>query len=117
LQAQAALRESFPLSATTRWWEGLETASPDGFTHEDGKRTFALSELLVRPAWRRRGLAKALHDELLSSRPEERATLLSRPDNDPAQAAYAKWGWQKVAKLRPAWENAPRFDVLNKDLS
>jgi ribosomal protein S18 acetylase RimI-like enzyme len=102
----------FPLPAKTRWWEGMQSPVPDGFTDEDGRRTFALSELMVRPAWRRRGIAKALHDELLGSRPEERATLLARPDNAPAQAAYAKWGWQKAAELRPAWDNAPRYDVL-----
>jgi GNAT superfamily N-acetyltransferase len=102
----------FPLPPTTRWWEGIQTSVPAGFTDEDGRRTFALSELLVRPAWQRRGIARALHDELIGSRSEERATLLARPDNAPAQAAYAAWGWQKVAKLRPSWENAPLFDVL-----
>ncbi|MEV1287915.1 GNAT family N-acetyltransferase [Micromonospora sp. NPDC049679] len=102
----------FPLPRGTRWWEGLQTPVPDDFTHETGRRTFALSELLVRPTWRRRGIAKALHDELLNSRPEERATLLARPDNEPAQATYAKWGWQKVAELCPNWEHAPLFDVL-----
>ncbi len=107
----------FPLSTSTRWWNGLETALPEDFTREDGRRTFALCELLVRPVWRRRGIAEALHEKLLSGRSEERATLLARPDNAPAQAAYAEWGWQKVAKLRPAWENAPRFDVLTRDLA
>lgn len=102
----------FPLPANSRWWEGLQTPVPDGFTQEDGQRTFALSELLVRPKWQRRGIAKALHDELLDRRPEQRVTLLARPDNAAAQAAYAKWGWRKAAELRPGWEGAPLFDVL-----
>lgn len=102
----------FPLQPSTRWWQGLTTPVPDGFTSEDGRRTFALSELLVRPAWRRRHVAKALHDQLLGARPEQRATLLARPDNAPAQAAYANWGWQKVARLHPDWDHAPHFDVL-----
>ncbi|GAB3811218.1 GNAT family N-acetyltransferase [Micromonospora zhanjiangensis] len=102
----------FPLPPTTRWWDGIQGPVPDGFTREDGHRTFALSELLVHPDWQGRGVARALHGELLGSRSEERATLLARPDNTVAQAAYRSWGYRKVAKLRPDWEHAPTFDVL-----
>jgi ribosomal protein S18 acetylase RimI-like enzyme len=100
------------LAPATRWWDGLTTDVPDGFTHESGHRTFAFSELMVRDAWRGRGVAHALHDELLASRSEERATLLVRPENTTAQTAYQRWGWRKAAELRPAWENAPLYDVL-----
>ncbi|WP_327037967.1 GNAT family N-acetyltransferase [Micromonospora maris] len=102
----------FPLASDTTWWHGIEEPYPAGFTEEDGRRTFALSELLVRPAWQRQGIAQALHDELVGARPESRMTLLARPDNAPAQAAYRSWGWQRVTRLRPAWDNAPLFDVL-----
>ena len=102
----------FPLPPTTRWWQGLQTPVPEGFTEEDGTRTFAISEIMVRARWRRQGIARALHDELLANRPEPRATLLAEPDNKPAQAAYAAWGWRRVAELRPHWNNAPRYDVL-----
>ncbi|MGC4755910.1 GNAT family N-acetyltransferase [Micromonospora trifolii] len=102
----------FPLSPQTRWWEGIQDPVPPGFTGENGTRTFALSELLVHTGWRRHGIASALHDELVASRSETRATLLVRPDNTAAQTAYAVWGWRKVTKLRPNWENAPVFDVL-----
>ncbi|MEU6025105.1 GNAT family N-acetyltransferase [Micromonospora sp. NPDC047134] len=105
----------FPLPAGTRWWNGIEEPYPAGFTQEDGRRTFALSELLVRPAWQRRGIARALHDELVGARPESRMTLLARPDNAPAQAAYRSWGWRRVTRLCPAWEDAPLFDVLVRD--
>jgi ribosomal protein S18 acetylase RimI-like enzyme len=76
-------------------------ASPDGFTDEDEHRTFAVNEIMVRPEWQRRGVARTVHAELLSRRPEQRATLLAQPDNAPAQAAYARWGWRKVARLKP----------------
>jgi hypothetical protein len=49
--------------------------------------------------------------ELLSRWPELRATLLAEPDNAPAQAAYAQWGWRKVAKLKP-FPDAPVYDAL-----
>jgi ribosomal protein S18 acetylase RimI-like enzyme len=107
----------FALPADTRWWRGLLTEVPPDFRAEDGGRTVAISELLVRAPWRRRGIARALHDEFLAGRRESRATLLVEPDNVPAQAAYAHWGWHKVAQLRPSWDGAPLYDVLVRPLS
>lgn len=101
----------YTLQPGARWWNGLTTPVPDGFTKETGHRTFAFNELMVAPEWQRRGIAHALHDELLSERTEERATLLVRADNEAAQTAYARWGWQKVAKLRP-FPDSPHFDAL-----
>lgn len=101
----------YTLPPNARWWEGLTTAVPDGFTAETGNRTFALNELMVTPEWQGRGVAHALHDELLGSRKVERATLLVRENNTAAQTAYARWGWQKVGKLRP-YPDSPHFDVL-----
>ena len=102
----------FTLPATTAWWRGLLTDVPAGFTDEDGRRTLAISEILVREPWRRQHVGRRLHDMFLSGRSEERATLLVEPDNRPAQAAYAAWGWCKVAQLRPGWAGAPLYDVL-----
>lgn len=101
--------------ATSRWWGGLTTPVPDGFTTETGTRTFALNELMVLPEWRGKGVAHALHDELLRGRDEERATLLVMEDNTAAQNAYAKWGWRKIGKLRP-FPDAPHYDAMMIDL-
>lgn len=101
----------YTLPPNGRWWNGLTTPVPDGFTEETGERTFAFNELMVTPAWRGKGVAHSLHDELLSGRIEERATLLVREDNDSAQTAYARWGWQKIGKLRP-FPDSPHFDSL-----
>ncbi|WP_208298013.1 GNAT family N-acetyltransferase [Actinophytocola oryzae] len=101
----------YALPTNARWWEGLTTPVDEGFTDETGRRTFALNELMVVPEWQGKGVAHALHDALLGGRTEERATLLVREDNASAQTAYARWGWHKVAKLRP-YSDAPHFDAL-----
>ena len=102
----------WPLRAGSTWWDGLLTPVDPGFTTEDGHRTFALSEIMVRQDLTGHGLAHRLHDELLTKRPEQRATLLVEPDNTTAYRAYTRWGWSKVAELRPAWPDAPIWDVL-----
>jgi GNAT superfamily N-acetyltransferase len=102
----------WPLAAKTDWWTGLVSEPVPGFTVEDGRRTFALSEIMVREDHAGRGIAHALHDELLRGRSEERATLLVRPANTFAYRAYTRWGWQQVAALRPDWPDSPMFDVL-----
>ena len=102
----------WPLGPDTAWWGGLEEEPEPGFTEETGSRTFALSEIMVRQTWTGRGIAHRLHDELLNTRPETRATLLVEADNDQAYRAYRSWGWRQVSRLRPRWENAPTFHVL-----
>ncbi|MFI2279722.1 GNAT family N-acetyltransferase [Nocardia beijingensis] len=108
----------WPLTAETRWWDGLELDQGDqaSFTAENGSRTFAFSEIMVRKQFTGKGVARALHDELLEGRPEQRATLLVRPDNHRAYDNYRRWGWHRVGTLRPDWPDAPRFDVLMRDL-
>jgi GNAT superfamily N-acetyltransferase len=102
----------WPLPPDTAWWGNLISEPEPGFTVEDGHRTFAFSELMVRQRWTGQGVAHALHDELLLRRRETRATLLVRPENTMAYRAYNRWGWRPVAQLRPSWPDAPLMDVL-----
>ncbi|MEV5833473.1 GNAT family N-acetyltransferase [Nocardia sp. NPDC052112] len=108
----------WPLHENTAWWGGfeLEKGNAADFTAENGSRTFGLSEIMVRSELTGRGIARALHDELLGNRPEQRATLLVRPDNTRAYTTYRKWGWSRVGTLKPSWPDAPTFDVLIRDL-
>jgi ribosomal protein S18 acetylase RimI-like enzyme len=100
------------LQPDSAWWKGLVGEVGPGFTDEDGKRTFAFSEFMVRARYAGQGIGRALHDELLAPRNEERASLLVRPENATAYRRYTRWGWRKAAELRPAVPNAPLMDVL-----
>lgn len=106
-----------PLSAKTRWWEGMLDPVDPSVTAEDGHRSFAVIELAVRRDRRRQGIGRVLHDTLLAGRTEERAVLLTRPEPEaaPARAAYAKWGYQTHGRLRPAPE-APVYLALTHPL-
>ena len=101
-----------PLRPSTSWWRELTTPLPADTTAEHPGRTFALTELLVRASWRRQGIGAALHDLILAGRPEERATLTVWPAAAPAQSAFAKWGWRKVARTRDSRPGNPVADVL-----
>jgi ribosomal protein S18 acetylase RimI-like enzyme len=102
------------LPASTQWWSGIEGADAT-LTEETGDRTFAFREILVRKAFQHRGYAHRLHDELLASRPEKRATLLVRSDN-PARLLYSRWGWSRVGLLQP-YPDSPRFESMVLELS
>jgi len=101
-----------PLRPATSWWRDLTTALPDDVTAEHPGRTFALVELLVRASWRRQGIGSELHDLVLANRPEERATLTVLPAAIPAQSAFTKWGWHKIARVRPAEAGEPVADMF-----
>ena len=101
-----------PLRPSTSWWGQLTAPLPEEVTSERPGRTFALTELLVRASWRRQGIAGALHDLILADRSEERTTLTVRPTATPAQHAFRKWGWRKVARTRDGEPGSPVSDVL-----
>ena len=105
----------YTLPAGSRWWRGFRGEVEPALLTETGERTFPLNELMIRTAWRRRGYARALHDALLRNRQEQRATLLVRPDNVAAHAAYRSWGWYKLGELQP-FADSPVFDAMMRQL-
>ncbi|MGN9844814.1 GNAT family N-acetyltransferase [Nonomuraea sp. H19] len=104
------------LLPSTPWWRNLVTPLPESMTTERPGRTWALVELLVRAPWRRRHVARTIHDLLLTGRPEERATLTVLPAATPAVAAYRKWGWRQVGEKRNPLPGAPVFAVMVRGL-
>jgi GNAT superfamily N-acetyltransferase len=107
----------YTLPKNSSWWTGLRgpNADDEEFTREDGTRTFALNELMVHPSWRGHGYGHALHDALLSPRTEQRATLLVRPDNEPARSAYVRWGYRMIGSIQP-FSDSPTFHALVRPL-
>ncbi|MGH3972362.1 MAG: GNAT family N-acetyltransferase [Pseudonocardiaceae bacterium] len=103
------------LPPDTAWWKGAVEPLPEDLTEEYEGRTAALIEMMIRSDYRRRGIAAALHRAFCESRAEQRVTLTVRPDNDPARAGYAKWGYRKVGQIRPA-RRAPVYDAMILDL-
>jgi ribosomal protein S18 acetylase RimI-like enzyme len=101
----------YPLQPGSRWWNGLQTSVPSEFTQEDGKRTFAINEIMVIESLRRQGIATVLHRHLLAGRPESRATLLVEPENVPARNAYLHWGWAPMGMLKP-FSDSPLYESM-----
>jgi ribosomal protein S18 acetylase RimI-like enzyme len=101
-----------PLRPSTSWWRQLTTPLSEEVITEHPGRTFALVELLVRASWRRQGIGETLHDLIMSDRTEERVTLILPPTAGPAQHAFHKWGYRKVARTRDDGPGSPVSDVL-----
>jgi ribosomal protein S18 acetylase RimI-like enzyme len=105
-----------PLRPSTSWWRDLTTAVPSAVTDERPGRTFALTELAVRPSWRRQGIGRALYDLVLDGREEERATLAVLPAATAAQQAFRRCGWQKVARSGDPRPGPPAPGALIYDI-
>lgn len=103
------------LSEGTSWWQGLLDEVTPETIHEDDHRTYAIIELAVTADHRRHGVGTALHQRLVADRPEQRATLLTRPEAQPALAAYTAWGYAQVGRLRPG-NGAPVYLAMLRTL-
>jgi ribosomal protein S18 acetylase RimI-like enzyme len=101
-----------PLRPSTSWWKELTTPLPEETVAEHPGRTFALTELVVRAAWRRQGIGRSLLNLILEGRPEERATLTVPPGATAAQQAFRRYGWNKAARTRGPDPGTPVLDVL-----
>ncbi|MFE9610380.1 GNAT family N-acetyltransferase [Streptomyces sp. NPDC006012] len=75
-----------PAEPGREWWrEYLDPAPADA-------STFAVSELMVRPKWRKRGLGERLHTALFDGRGEAMAVLTVDTKRPRLQAMYEGWG-------------------------
>ncbi|MGW7362954.1 N-acetyltransferase family protein [Streptomyces sp. NPDC054841] len=98
-----------PATPGHEWWRE-HVADPPSDTS-----TFSVSELMVRPKWRKTGAAERLHAALLEVRPEALAVLLVDREHPRVQALYESWGYRKVGERQP-FPDSPRFAVMLQQL-
>ncbi|MQY13781.1 hypothetical protein SRB5_39350 [Streptomyces sp. RB5] len=103
------------LPAGSRWWSGMLKPMPEEYTAEDGTRTLALFELMVRRPWRGTGLAHRIHEELLTGRPEQRVTLLVDPTHPKVKQLYESWSYTNAGDQRP-FPDAPLYATMVRTL-
>ncbi|WP_410538122.1 N-acetyltransferase [Streptomyces sp. KL2] len=108
-----------PLVPGTRWWSSMLQPMPEDFTREDGTRTFAVQEVMVRGPWRGSagaGTSRLLHETLLAERAERRATLLVDPSRSDGRlkAVYESWGYRNIGDQQP-FPDSPRFATMVRD--
>ncbi|GAB3943650.1 hypothetical protein GCM10029976_066580 [Kribbella albertanoniae] len=103
------------LPPTTRWWDHMLNPLPPADTVEDGQRTLALFELMVRKPWRGTGLSTRIHETLLEGRPEERVTLLVEPGHPKVKALYESWGYTNIGDQQP-FPDAPIYATMLRPL-
>jgi GNAT superfamily N-acetyltransferase len=90
------------------WWREYlaeELADPS---------TFSVSELMLRPKWRKQGLGQRLHTALLADRPEALAVLTVDTKRLRLQAMYEGWGYRKVGERQP-FPDSPLYAVMLLD--
>ncbi|MFJ4685477.1 GNAT family N-acetyltransferase [Streptomyces sp. NPDC088789] len=87
-----------------------------GFTARGDATTFKLCENMLREKWRKRGISRVMHDELMGQRREERAELLVRRERPRLRALYEDWEYRRVGETKP-FPDSPLYDVMVLDLN
>ncbi|WP_369384125.1 GNAT family N-acetyltransferase [Streptomyces sp. cg36] len=99
-----------PCEPGREWWREYLDPSPADPT------TFSVSELMLRPAWRKKRLGERLHTALLHGRPEALAVLTVDTKRPRLQAMYEAWGYRKVGEQQP-FPDSPLYAVMLLDLT
>ncbi|MEU9235592.1 GNAT family N-acetyltransferase [Streptomyces subrutilus] len=98
-----------PSDPGREWWREHLDPTPEQ------SATFAVSEVMVRPAWRKTGAAHALHEALLGARTEDLAVLLVDTAHLRVQARYERWRYRKVGERQPS-PDSPVYAVMLREL-
>jgi GNAT superfamily N-acetyltransferase len=102
------------LPANSGWWRGFKGDVDPELLRETGTRTFGINELMVCPAWRRRGYASALSQALLDGLRVERVALLVRAENTAAYTAYQSWGFRTIGQMQP-FDDSPVYEAMVRE--
>ncbi|MEU1150969.1 GNAT family N-acetyltransferase [Streptomyces sp. NPDC005863] len=89
-----------------RWWTRVH---PQLDTVVTSRSTLGIKEMMIIEPYRRRGIARAIHDELLALRDEPQVSLMVSPANQDGrvQALYARWGYEVVGQSQPSPDSPP----------
>ncbi|MFM9700143.1 GNAT family N-acetyltransferase [Streptomyces europaeiscabiei] len=99
-----------PLKDGREWWRSTTYQPNNGYT-----ATYAVSEVMVRPQWRKQGISEQLHTALLKERTEDLAVLLVDVTHPKVQELYESWGYLKVGEQQP-FADSPLYAVMVKSL-
>ncbi|MBV2155090.1 GNAT family N-acetyltransferase [Kitasatospora sp. SUK 42] len=102
------MRCRVPARTAAYRWGGLITPASADLLEETDSRTFALCEVMVREPWRGAGVARTLHEELLSHRIEE--------GHPRARALYERLGYSRMGTVRP-YPDGPRYDSMLRTIA
>jgi len=93
------------------WWPANRSGAATGSAAldvptEDIGVSFGIAELGVHPTWRQRGVARLVHEALLTGCTEPQVVLWVRADAPAAVAAYHRWGYRLVGAVldRPPYQ-------------
>ncbi len=84
-----------------RYWQRTIPAPAKAYTVHPA---VALKEIGVRPAWRKTGTARRMHDALLAVRDEPVVTLMVNPaaGDGKVHALYRSWGYEDIGQSQPS---------------
>jgi GNAT superfamily N-acetyltransferase len=106
----------FALNPEMARWSQVRPPLEAAATREWAGRTFLLFDYAVTDSYRGRGIGRALHDCLLGSRREERATLTVQPAAAATKELYERWGWRMLGQMDLAPAGLSRvFDVYLRE--
>ena len=84
-----------------RYWQRTSPAPAEKYTE---RPAVALKEIGVRPAWRKTGTARRIHDAFLTAREEPFVTLMvnSAAGDGKVHALYESWGYEDIGQSQPS---------------
>lgn len=93
-----------------RYWQRTNPAPAAKYTE---RQTVALKEIGVRPAWRKTGTARRIHDALLATRDEPYVTLMVNPaaGDGKVHALYESWGYEDIGQSQSS-PTSPALTVM-----
>ncbi|MFF7199202.1 GNAT family N-acetyltransferase [Streptomyces sp. NPDC008079] len=97
-----------PATEGREWWRPFMEEPND-------TSTFSLSELMVRPRWRKQGISALLYKALLDGRSEAMVALSVDTAHPKVQELYESWGYRKVGESRP-FADSPLYALMVADL-